>query len=318
MPRGAELRRLLAPVTPKVFLSRYWGQRALYIPGTPQKFGALFGRKAFWRALEVIDALGPHSRALIRAHYERDVLPRGAPDAYANVSAPEARKAFKAGATLCVNAISAGDARVTAFARAVKAQLHYPGEVRFNAYLSPPGRGLPMHFDARVACAIQLEGKKTWWFSARPAVHWPRSNADPGEGGSADYVDPRAGREPWERADPNALRGLARVTLRPGDVLVLPAGTWHCAQADRSASLALNLAFDPLTPLDFLAAALGPRLREDPRWRALPPALMGGDALPPDPTRRFLRERIAELRRALERLDDDHLALASAWSHVFS
>src|SRR5262245_4141973 len=57
-PMGTELRRLLAPLSPATFLERYWAKEAVVVRGTKGKFATLFDKRAFWRALNEIDAQG--------------------------------------------------------------------------------------------------------------------------------------------------------------------------------------------------------------------------------------------------------------------
>jgi ribosomal protein L16 Arg81 hydroxylase len=311
--RGApnELSRLLSPVTPATFLSRHWAKRALHVRGRPRKFHSLFDLERFWRAVDAIGTVADSSRAHVRAFYDRDILPAGARSAYAWVDGPGARDAFARGATLCVSAISDVDDALRAFVRAIKAQLHYPGATRFNAYYSPAGRGLPFHFDARVTCSLQISGAKTWTFTPKAAVTWPRGNADLTMDGAVSYFDGRSGQDAWERPPRLDRATLESVTLHPGDVLFLPAGAWHTASG-RSESLALNLAFEPIRPLELLCEVLDPMLRSDPHWRSVPPALTAGDALPAA-TARFLQTRVRELGRALSGLDVDGDAFLQVW-----
>jgi ribosomal protein L16 Arg81 hydroxylase len=298
---AGELKRLLAPLAPKAFVEQHFAKQAVHIRGRPSKFKGLFDEKAFWRALEAITAQGPQSRGLIRAHYDDRDRPPDVPEPFVRVDADGARRAIERRATLCVNSISEGDEKLKAFAAAVKRQLHWPGMARFNAYWSPDGRGLGMHFDARIACTLQIAGKKTWYFTRTPAVAWPRSNADRLDDGGADYLDPWAGHEAWEIARPTPPQDFEQVTLQPGDVFVLPAGCWHaCAAAGES--LALNLAMDAVTPLTLLCEALDAQLRSDEGWRVAPPTADGG---------RFLGQRAKALRKALDRIDAR--LLAQAW-----
>src|SRR5262245_54429909 len=52
-PDGGELGRLLAPITPRAFLSRYWGRRSLYIPGAAAKLAELrFGLPTLTKAID--------------------------------------------------------------------------------------------------------------------------------------------------------------------------------------------------------------------------------------------------------------------------
>jgi ribosomal protein L16 Arg81 hydroxylase len=302
---AGELKRLLAPMTPKVFLERYWAREAVHIRGSKDKFKGLFSKAAFWKALKAIDAMGPQDRALIRAHFEDRDRPPEVPSAYLRCDAGRAKWALERGATLCVNVISDGDVKLKAFATAVKQQLGWPGLARFNGYWSPDRRGLAMHFDARIACTLQIAGRKTWWFTRHAVVDWPRANAELLENGVTDYIEPWAGHEAWERPRPTGPSDFEQVTLEPGDVLVVPAGAWHAAAADGE-SLALNLAMDAVSPLTMLYDALDAELRSDVSWRVAPPAPDGSGP-------KFLRERSQALRKALEKLEADEKRLARAW-----
>ena len=46
-----ELESLLRPVELKLFFEQYWDQQGLFVPGHPEKFGGLFDRAAFHRAV---------------------------------------------------------------------------------------------------------------------------------------------------------------------------------------------------------------------------------------------------------------------------
>jgi hypothetical protein len=59
--------------------------------------------------------------------------------------------------------------------------------------------------------------------------------------------------------DAPAGAGLVRGALAPGDVLYLPKGTWHRAQAI-GGSLGLTLAMESVTPLHLIQSVLAPYL----------------------------------------------------------
>jgi ribosomal protein L16 Arg81 hydroxylase len=302
---AGELKRLLEPMSPKTFLSRYWAREAVHLRGPKNKFKGLFSKDAFWKALKTLDTQGPNSRGMIRAHFEDRDRPPEVPTAYLRCDAERAKWALGKGATLCVNVISDGDPKLKAFCAAVKQQLGWPGLARFNGYWSPDRRGLAMHFDARIACTLQIAGKKTWWFTKTAVVDWPRANADLLENGVTDYLEPWAGQEQWEQPRPTSSKDFEKVTLEPGDVLILPAGAWHAAAADGE-SLALNLAMDAISPLAMLYETLDRELRSDVAWRVAPPSPDAGGA-------KFLRERSKALRKALTRLEADERRLTQAW-----
>jgi hypothetical protein len=303
---GAELTRLLHPVKPAEFLSRYWAKETLHLEGKRSRFQSLFDKRRFWKALEALDSQGADSRGLIRAHWGRLPTDDGTPGPFSRVNTPRARAALKKGASLCVNVISDGDRGLYELAAAIKRQLGYPGLVRFNAYYSPHEGGLPVHFDARIAWVVQLSGSKHWWFTQKPVVDWPRDNADRNGDGTALYVDGR-GASGWEEARPSSPDDFTHVVLEPGDCLIMPAGVWHQAQADHE-SLALTLCFDPVTPLDILYTELSSDLRATEAWRACAPMQRGGGKL--------LVQRTRELARQLGALANDERRLEEVWSRL--
>lgn len=299
---GKELRELLDPVTPAEFLSKYWAKRTLHLEGKRGRFAKLFDKRRFWKALDALDAQGPDSRGVIRAHWGRMKPDDGSAGPFTHVTAKHARAALKKGASLCVNVISDGDPGLFELCAAVKRQLGYPGLVRFNAYYSPHEGGLPVHFDARVAWVMQLSGSKKWWFTEEPVVDWPRANADRNDDGSADYVD-GARPESWELARSTAMADFKHVVLEPGDCLIMPAGVWHLAEAERE-SLALTLCFDPVSPLAILYEQLDAGLRSSVQWRASEPMQSGA---------KVLAERARELAKQLEQLAKDEKRLEAVW-----
>jgi len=306
---GRELTQLLQPVSVDDFLSTYWAKRSLHLTGARDRFKALFDKRRFWKALETLDRQGLSSRGLIRAHWGTVKPDDGTDEPFSRVDTKRARKALARGASLCVNVISDGDAGLHAFAQAIKQQLGYPGLVRFNAYYSPHEGGLPVHFDARVAWVIQIAGSKNWWATREPSVDWPRTNADRLEDGSALYIDGQRESQPWELARPTTGDDFEEVLLEPGHCLILPAGTWHAAGAEKE-SLALTLCFDPVSPLAILYDELDQAVRADPKWRACDPMREGGG--------KVLARRGRELIKTVERVAGNAARLQKAWDELVS
>src|SRR6185503_17314063 len=154
------------------------------------------------------------------------------------------------------------DAGLSRFARRVKAELGYPGEVRFNCYYSPDGAGFSTHFDVLVTTTLQIEGRKRWRYAPAAVTTWPADNGE-----LTDYESEERAGDPWRafcRAE------LVDVVLEAGDLLMLPSGTWHEAEAVDGDSLALNLAFEPFSFLTLVSETLRGRLAGHARWRGSP------------------------------------------------
>jgi ribosomal protein L16 Arg81 hydroxylase len=165
--------------------------------------------------------------------------------------------------------------------------------VIINAYASPAGKGFGMHFDSQSVFIIQLDGSKKWRYALKPALPNPPSNCLADESSVAEFQ--RA--YPWaELATDEA--SMTEQTLQPGDVLYLPAGTWHRAEADGH-SIALTLTILPFSARDLLLEILAKALEREPNWRQYMP-LIPVDCAPvvglPASIEEFIAAKIRDLR----------------------
>ncbi len=303
---------LLWPVMPEQFLADHWARRPLHIPGRADKFTKLLDHRAFVRCAARADAL--------QAYIAND--DRTGHAAIVEIQPRQIKAMYVGGFTICAKGLEKGSPALAALGRRMKAALHYTGPVDFRGYLSRHGSGAPLHFDARHATTLQIEGTKTWRFTSAPSVQFPPRNAVV-EGRSVEYaaVDslPRVRDLSLEPAlePPPPDSELSEVTLRPGDLLYLPPGTWHSAQAVGH-SLAVNMAFNYTkagTAIELLADILYSLLYADPEWRSPPPVFIGEapDARMPDCVRRFLDERLDDARRALLGLRASDPRVEAVW-----
>jgi ribosomal protein L16 Arg81 hydroxylase len=99
-----------------------------------------------------------------------------------------------------------------------------------------------VHFDARIATAIQIEGRKKWRFANRPSIPWPIHNGIINDNGMIEWQFPPTA---WEQQiKPVMALEWTEVVLEQGDFLCLPAGTLHQAKAVDGHSLSLNVNFN--------------------------------------------------------------------------
>jgi hypothetical protein len=293
---------VLNPVPLHEFVSDYWQRKSLFVKGTAGKFAGLFDRHRFFSVAG--QARGIHAEW-------------GAGQNVTGVRPEQMDGLLKSGATLCLTGIEHVDSGLQTLTLNAKRELLHAGEVSIRSYLSAEGCGFDLHFDARVATTLQIEGCKRWWFSKTPAVPFPARNCNLIRPGQLGYQ--RAAEVPvevWERFAPPDETELCEVLLEPGDVLCLPAGTWHRAKAAGTSSLALNLAFDSLGFLGILTAAIAPLLVNKPEWRQCPPPALSGETSPfgvPRELIQFFTSRLDELRAALASLDPEGPDLARAW-----
>ncbi|HWM84869.1 MAG TPA: cupin domain-containing protein [Kofleriaceae bacterium] len=301
--RGDELERLVAPLPVEEFVRHVLGRKPLHIRGARDKFSGFFDEDGFWAALGRI----PQPKA-IRVVFPRPVENDAILRAF--ISADQARMMFRASGYLFVDPLSTAVPKLASFAAAIKAQLAYPGDVHFVGFLSADGRGPPQHFDDVTTITMQLRGAKTWRYSTRPSVPWPRGAAFIFNDG-LHYVrknDPLP-EEPWEKIDPLTEDDFAEVTLEEGDLFTIPAGHFHqCRTGGSSFSLALS--FEPLSMIDVAAAALRRRLRSDPAWRSVPPFRGPGDPA----LDRYLRDMSSALMDQLAAMRERPDELMAAWA----
>lgn len=249
----SEFERLLAPVSLEEFFRDYWNRRPLYVPGPAQRFADLLSRDAFI-------ALLPHCRELKAGFYDRKGWFCELP-----IMPSQVKRLSEAGMTICAGVLPPDDRR-SAVTGSYRRGVAFAGEVYFNAYMSPDGHGFTLHIDDHPVFILQVEGSKRWWVSAGIGV------PDPTRGFSFPPDRDRIS-VPWgifERPDEEQF---LQFTLEPGDVLYLPAGTWHKARAV-GFSLALTMASSRCTLLNLAQMAI---LEELHRYPALRQPIWGAD-----------------------------------------
>ncbi|HYC47488.1 MAG TPA: cupin domain-containing protein [Burkholderiales bacterium] len=287
MSKASTLQRIISPLTMDEFVGAYFQRRPLPLAGREGKFDFLFRAGDFWKNLDQVKQI----RAVFARHRQATIRPADIPHM------------VSAGATICITGMEQAHPKLLQAARRIRAELGYSGEVSFRAYLSAPGSGFDLHYDARVVTTLQIMGSKRWWYSKQPAVPFPTHNS---------------GKEPpgYPRFEPPPPDAFRSVVLKPGHVLCLPAGTWHRAEG-RSTSLALNLALDHNhggSTFDSVMRLLQARLSENPRWREpLPLALRHKAARVPQPVARSLRECIDALQAELAAMRQSEADLTRAW-----
>ena len=196
-------------------LSKYFNIKPLFAPQAISAPEDLLNVEMFYSAL-------PHTenvRAVFNSMHRASIAPNDAQDM------------FDAGATICATGIDLAVPAIRNMTEEVRSHLRYRGILSANAYCSPDGAGFSEHYDPRVVTVIQLVGTKGWEFSNAPF------ELNPLRVGYDNHT-----RETLLR-EHNSRVGTNLITLGPGDVLCLPAGTVHQARAG-GISLSLNIAFD--------------------------------------------------------------------------
>lgn len=214
---------LLAPMGVEEFLGSHWEpQKPLYIPGHESKFRGLLDRESF---IAAITGMPNDGKLQLRVGYTN---PDDTGSAYGFFGGREALEHFERGATICATSLEHVEPRVRALRDALAAQWPSPDQLIVNCYYSPEGQGFGTHYDPQSVWVMQIEGRKRWFYSTERAV------AFPSDGITA--MELRVNGSPQLKA----AESMQEVELKPGDVLYLPPGTWHRAEA-RGDSLALSV-----------------------------------------------------------------------------
>ncbi|WP_435972053.1 cupin domain-containing protein [Streptomyces sp. Qhu_M48] len=191
-------------------------------------------------------------------------------------------RSFADGGTLVLQALQRTWEPITDFAARLGTELGHP--VQANAYVTPPqNRGFDDHYDVHDVFVVQIAGTKRW------IIHEPV------------HADPLRD-QPWtdhRTAIADAARGDAHIdtVLEPGDVLYLPRGWLHAAEAQGAVSIHLTLGVHNWTryalaeQLTRSALAL---LRDDIEMRGSLPLGVDGPAGDLDFVRRRLVDALAE------------------------
>jgi ribosomal protein L16 Arg81 hydroxylase len=289
--------QMLAPRDVAGFVAEQWERAPLFIPGTREKIERWHcDLEGFFASL---------SAPSLRGHVKAQFTDAEGAHREEQIDGAQARAQFETGLTICVTKLDAGEERLARLAASARQSLGHAGTVVINCYVSPPGKGFGLHFDSQSVFIIQLDGKKRWRYSRQPAMPSPPGNMN---AHAADLA--RFQREfPWAQIEIPAEDSLAEQLLSPGDVLYLPAGSWHRARAEGH-SIALTLTVAPLSGAQLLLDTLGRMLAEDPEWRRYVPL---APTLPttgvPAQVQSFLSSKLAELRARLGDLSENALAI---------
>ena len=235
----ATLQTLLGEFELSRFLAEVYGQQPLHQPAgnRPTRFQSLIDWAGLERLLNMPGCwddtrmrLVVDGRRIAPEHY-CFALTGSEGDTRAWRPQPErVMGAMQAGATLVLNGLDGLVPAIGQLAHQLESALSV--RVQSNLYWSRRGhRGLALHYDIHDVLALQISGSKRWRLYAK--------RAQPG------------GKIPAERelrAQAGAL--THEITLKPGDLLYLPAGVIHEAMAESDASLHLTLGLKQITPLD--------------------------------------------------------------------
>jgi ribosomal protein L16 Arg81 hydroxylase len=222
---------IFTPLARADFIEQYFNKEPICLTGTPNRVGDLLSVDRFFVLLPKCENV----RAVFNQLKQASIAPNDAQDM------------FDAGATICATGLERACPKLADVSRSIREELRFSGQISFRAYYSPNGVGFSHHYDPRVVTNIQVAGKKKWWFANAPVAQFPLTN-------SPVPI-------PDDFRDHLFDVGFKEIELAPGDLICLPAGTLHWAEASGGESLALNLAFDYI--YDGIADAISTFIRSE-------------------------------------------------------
>lgn len=309
-PKELGAAALVAPLPVQKFIDEVMFRKSAHLRMRGRDFTTILSEDSLRAALRT--ATQTNTTLVIRASFR---TPQG--DIwFPSVTPAQAPLFYAAGATVCVMGLEALVPALWQLVLRVKADLQYAGPVLPSVYYSPEGQGFDTHFDARLAFSMQISGNKVWRYSADPAVAFPGANSTrPAGAPQHRYAGSVFGHA---EAIPQPRESEFRTAkLVPGDVLVLPPGTWHKANAE-GRSLAINLSFnyplDSFPFLRYLEQVLGEGAFDAAFWRSLPPASELGDHdSMPSSVGAYFAQRLSALKTTLESLDPSGSEFQRVW-----
>ena len=242
---------LLAPLKVETFLTEIWGQSHYHVSrSSPEYFDALLDGTA---SVDQLLGLFRPDLSLVRLVREND---KKEPYHYrrsdGSLDVAGIGHDFADGYTIVLESIHRYVRSIASLLHAIEVELNFATQV--NAYFTPPeSQGFVAHYDEHDVLILQLRGSKIWHLY--------------------DGIDvaPRAALR-HEPVAADALPSPTDVRLKVGDVLYLPGGRVHAAEATSEVSVHLTVGVLAPTLLLLVTRALNSLSGSDDRVHTqLPP-----------------------------------------------
>ena len=211
---------LLAPLKVETFLTEIWGQSHYHVSrNSPEYFDTLFDGAA---SVDQLLGLFRPDRSLVRlvrSNHKKEPYNYRHSDGGLDVAG--IGHDFADGYTIVLESIHRYVRAIASLLHAIEVELNFATQV--NAYFTPPeSQGFVAHYDEHDVLILQLSGSKIWHLY--------------------DGIDvaPRAALR-HEPVAADTLPSPTDVRLEVGDVLYLPGGRVHAAEATSEVSVHLTL-----------------------------------------------------------------------------
>ena len=241
----------LAPTDVATFREEFFGRRALFRAGAPERLDPVLALSS-WNVQEILACHTSPVVAWFQALDGRHVT--------ADVSPEVAQRLYQAGITLYIQRVPAL-APITA---AIATALAVPAtNIACTLFCNQPGARTRMHFDPVDTITLQVTGSKRWRLA--PNLHASHPTV------SYATLDPQPMPElrlyAHDRLPTCRPDDMDEYVLTPGAVLYVPRGFWHETESDE-ASIALHVHHHPVPWVDAVLVTLRAKLLRDSAWRA--------------------------------------------------
>ncbi len=243
---------LLQPLAVESFLDEIWGAKHWHIKRRcPGYFDSLLDGSAPIEQLLELFRLEPSAVRLVRGTDKK-----GGSESYrladGSLDLVRVHKDFADGYTIVLDSVEQYVRAIASLSHSIEVELNFATKV--NAYVTPPeSQGFVAHYDEHDVLILQIQGSKIWHLY---------NGAD---------VPPHE----MSRQEPVVTAGLplpTDVRLEVGDVLYLPRGRVHAAEATSQPSIHLTVGIHAPTALALFTRALYLlSVRDDRVHTQLPP-----------------------------------------------
>lgn len=235
---NSNLKFLLGELETQDFFGRYYGSSPVLIKGVADKFDEIFNIYDFSNLLNSNNIQYPQVRATNHNNTIHKYNLIDDKDRYANninnqIDRRKLMLAIASGATLVFDNIHHHCKSLEDFIDQLAEELCI--RIGVNGYYTARNTlGVNVHFDRHDVIALQVHGKKKWFYK------------------SAKNVLSKAIRHQEAPKVDSDFSGWDSVTLNQGDIFYCPRGLWHFTQTEDEHSAHLALGLYPLTLKDWL------------------------------------------------------------------